>query len=471
MRHLRGITLLDGVLLAAALTATWQKMSWELAGRVTLVDILEMLFVGLFVLDRLLRRDGRLAPASVVVLGFVGLLLCVHLGGFLGLDTTQAVDQWVKGIVKWLIFALFLVCAITHVARRGETLWWRIAGAFTLGVTISAAYGILQTAVRSTTGIELDALFLKPIFPGARALGANLYGVVSTYDQYGVTGQAEVYRLTGFSEDPNHLGVMAAVPLLFLTALIVGVHTGWAARHRWLLAGLAGILLTAVLLTQSRSGMLGIAIGVLMLLGWYRRRFFNTQVVVALIVLAVGGLVVGATKTQQIQQLVASRTSTSDRSSQAHVEFYGLVKPVLEQSPLVGIGINNFAVYYQFQTGRADFGPHSFYVATLTEMGILGALAWTLLLLWVGSRLRALLRAGRARSQLDADGGVLTAVARGLSAGFVATLVGNIFYLTMIFSGFYVILLLILAAPAAFGAERLVARRRAAAAAVPAGSG
>lgn len=460
MRHLRGTTLLDVVLLLAALTATWQKMSWDVAGRVTLVDLLELLFVGLFLLDRIVRRDSRLSAASTVTLGFVLLLVSVHLCGFLGLDTTQAVDQWTKGIVKWLIFAVFLVCAITHVARRGEALWWRVAGAFTLGVVLSAAYGILQTAVRTATGVELDAIVLKPIFPGARALGANLYGVVSTYDQYGVTGQAAVYRLTGFSEDPNHLGVMAALPLLFLTALIVGTRT----RHRWLLAGLAGILLVAVLLTQSRSGLLGIGIGVLMLLGWYRRRFFNAPVVVALVVLAAGGLYVASAKTAQLEQLIKSRTSTTDRSSQAHVEFYGLIVPVLEQSPLFGIGINNFAVYYQFQTGRADFGPHSFYVATLTEMGIVGALVWAVFLLWVASRLRVLLRAGRARSQLDGDA-TLSAVARGLSAGFVATLVGNVFYLTMIFSGFYVILLLILAAPAAFGVERVLARRATAAAA------
>ncbi|MGI9186328.1 MAG: O-antigen ligase family protein, partial [Gaiellales bacterium] len=289
MRHLRGISLLDGVLLLAALTATWQKMSWDVAGRVTLVDLFEMLFVGLFLLDRIVRRDARLSTASSVVLGFVLLLVSVHFCGFLGLDTTQAVDQWTKGIVKWLIFALFLICGITHVARRGQELWWRVAGAFVLGVTISAAYGLLQTAVRSTTGIELDAIFLKPFFPGARALGANLYGVVSTYDQYGVTSQSSVYRLTGFSEDPNHLGVMAALPLLFLIAMIVGPRDGWAARNRWLLSGMRAILLVAVVLTQSRSGGLGIAVGLAMLLLWYRRRFFNRQIVLALIVLAAGG--------------------------------------------------------------------------------------------------------------------------------------------------------------------------------------
>ena len=467
VRHLRGLSLLDVVLLLAALAATWQKMSWDVAGRVTLVDLFEMLFVGLFVLDRIVRRDARLSAASSVVLGFVLLLLSVHLCSFLGLDTTQAVDQWTKGIIKWLIFALFLICAITHVARRGEQLWWRVASAFVLGVTISAAYGLLQTAVRSTTGIELDAIFLKPFFPGARELGANLYGVVSTYDQYGVTSQASVYRLTGFSEDPNHLGVMASLPLLFLIAMIVGPRVGWAARNRWLLSGMGAILLVAVVLTQSRSGGLGIAVGLAMLLLWYRRRFFNKQIIVALVILAAGGLIVGSAKTAQLQQIIDSRTSTTDRSSQAHVAFYGLIQPVLEQSPVFGIGINHFAVYYQFQTGRADFGPHSFYVATLIEMGIAGAIVWAAFLLWVGGRLFTLLRAGRARSQLDGDT-TLSAVARGLAAGFVATLVGNIFYLTMIFSGFYVILLLILAAPAAFGIERVLARKAAAVSATPA---
>ncbi len=460
MRLLRGLRLLDVVLLLVALTATWQKMSWESVGRVTLVDLLQLLFLALFLLDRVLRRDGRLPPAAIVTLGFVLLLASVHLGGFLGLETTQAVDQWAKGITKWAIFAVFLICAIAHIARRGAWLWWRVTGALIGGITISAAYGLLQTAVRSTTGIELDRIFIAPLFPGARSLGANLYGVVSTYDQYGVTSQANVYRLTGFSEDPNHLGVMTAVPLLLLTALIVGARSGFAARHRTPLALVAGVLLIATLLTQSRSGLLGLGVGVVMLICWYRKRFFNRYVVATLIILGAAGLIVASAKTAQVEQLIASRTSTGDRSSQAHVEFYSLVVPILESSPLFGIGINNFAVYYEFQTGRADFGPHSFYVATLTEMGIVGALVWLLFFLWVASRLRALLRAGRARSSLEADDGVLTAVARGLSAGFVATLVGNIFYLTMIFSAFYVILLLILAAPAAFGIERVLARRR-----------
>jgi O-antigen ligase len=457
MRLLRGITLLDALLLLVALTATWQKMSWEAAGRVTLVDLLQVAFVGLFAVDRLVRRDARLHPAAAVALGFVLLLAAVHLAGYLGLDTTQAIAQWAKGFAKWLLFALFLVCGVAHLARRGRELWWRVAGALVAGVTASAAYGIVQTAVRTATGVELDRVLLAPVFPGARVLGANLYGVVSSFDQYGVTGQAEVYRLTGFSEDPNHLGVLVGVPLLLVTALIAGARAGWARRHRTLLTAVGMVLLTAAILTQSRSGLLGFAVGVLFLLWWFRGRLFNRHIVVALAILAVLGGAFAAGRTQQIDQLIESRTATDNRSSQAHIEFFTLIVPVLETSPLFGIGINNFAVYYQFQTGRADFGPHSFIVATLTEMGLIGAVVWLAFLLWVASRLRVLLRAGRARSSLAGDDGLDFAAAAGLAAGFAATLAGNVFYLTMIFSAFYLVLLLIIAAPAALARERAAA--------------
>jgi len=454
MRIPRDVTPLDAALLAIAAVATWQKLSWEVAGRVTLLDLLLALFVALFALDRLLRRDARLHPAALVALGFVLLLAAVHLAGYLGLDTTIAMAQWSKGFVKWALFALFLVCGVAHAARRGRELWWRLAGAFVAGVTLSAAYGLVQTAVRTATGVELDRVLLAPVFPGARVLGANLYGVVSTFDQYGVTGQAQVYRLTGFSEDPNHLGVLAAAPLLLVVALIAGARAGWAREHRTLLTGVGMVLLTALLLTQSRSGLLGLGVGTLLLLWWHRGRLFNRHIVVALAILAVLGGAFAAPRTQELGQLLASRTATDSRSSQAHIEFFQLIVPVMETSPLFGIGINNFALYYQFQTGRADFGPHSFIVATLTETGLAGAIVWLALLLWVASRLRVLLRAGRARSALPGDDGLLFAAAAGLSAGFAATLAGNVFYLTMIFSAFYLVLLLIIAAPAALAGER-----------------
>ena len=36
------------------------------------------------------------------------------------------------------------------------------------------------------------------------------------------------------------------------------------------------------------------------------------------------------------------------------------------------MGFNTFAVFYEFITGRSDFGPHSIWIATLVETGIVG---------------------------------------------------------------------------------------------------
>ena len=43
--------------------------------------------------------------------------------------------------------------------------------------------------------------------------------------------------------------------------------------------------------------------------------------------------------------------------------------------PLFGLGINTFSQYYEFVTGMTNWGPHSYYVAMLTETGIVGTVA------------------------------------------------------------------------------------------------
>ena len=96
-------------------------------------------------------------------------------------------------------------------------------------------------------------------------------------------------------------------------------------------------------------------------------------------------------------------------------------------------------MYYEFVTGRPDFGPHSFYVATIVETGIVGAALFAVFVVWLFRRLGAARRIGRA---LSAVGDPLAArvrpVAWGMTAALVATLVANVFYLTMTFYYFYV---------------------------------
>ena len=125
---------------------------------------------------------------------------------------------------------------------------------------------------------------------------------------------------------------------------------------------------------------------------------------------------------------------------------------MLSTNPFLGLGLNNFAVYYEFVTGRPDFGPHSFYVATIVETGIVGLALFAIFVLWIFRRLGAARQLGRALvAARDPLAARVRPLAWGMTAALVATLVANFFYLTMTFYYFYVFAALAVALPVAFG--------------------
>ena len=120
---------------------------------------------------------------------------------------------------------------------------------------------------------------------------------------------------------------------------------------------------------------------------------------------------------------------------------------MLDQHPLLGLGLNTFSVYYEFQTGRTDWGPHSFYVALIAETGLIGSLAFGLFLIWLLIRLAVLKRAAWALARAgDPDEARAGPLADGLLAALLGTMAANIFYLTMQFYYFYALVLVIVTA-------------------------
>ena len=102
-------------------------------------------------------------------------------------------------------------------------------------------------------------------------------------------------------------------------------------------------------------------------------------------------------------------------------------------------GFNNFSVYYEFVTGKTNWGPHSFYVALLVETGLVGTALFAIFLWYLFPRLR---RCAAARAGAGAAGDPLAARVRplawGLTAALLGTMAANVFYLTMSFYYFYV---------------------------------
>jgi O-antigen ligase len=431
---------LDGLFLATVVTVTFHKLQWELAGSLTLSDVLTSVFLVVFVWDRLERGDTGLTRTAVIAFVFFLAFALVYLAGFYALDTSQALAQWAKGMVKFVLHFGFLVTGVALLARRSLSFYWLALAAFLGGIALNALYGVIQLVFAELVGANLDAALIEPIT--SRQTGINVFGAVG--------GTQEVFRPNALTGDPNHLGIELVIPLLVLTPLYLRLERG----HRWRtpLAAILVFLLVVELATLSRSGLLGLACGALILALPYRRHLRRPAFLIPIgAVVALVGAVILA-RLDFFLTVLRARTSTSSAAASPHFEVYRFVPDVLSTDPVLGLGLNNFAVYYEFVTGRPDFGPHSFYVATLVETGVVGAALFGVFVLWIFRRLGAARRIGRA---LAATGDPLAARARplawGMTAALVATLVANVFYLTMTFYYFYVFAVLAVALPVVFG--------------------
>ena len=423
--------------LATVLCCTFEKVHWSIAGAVSLADILALCFLGSYAL---LTRP-RLPRTSVTLLLFFVAFVLVYLIGFYNLETSDALNQFAKGLVKFLIHFAFLVTGVAWLWRRGQAYYWRALGYFCGGVALNAAYGIVQLLVARRGG-NLDAQVLSPITGGASQI--NVYGAIEG---------GKVFRPNALTGDPNHLGIMLIVPMLVLAPVYLRLPRGHEWRRR--LAILLGFLLVVELATLSRSGLLGLAVGALVLASPYRRYLRSRALLVPLGAgIAVLGVVV-LTRLHYFEVIIKSRFKTGGGSESAHFAVYDFVPQILHSHPLFGLGLNNFSIYYEFVTGKTNWGPHSFYVSLVVESGVVGAVLFATFLVWVFLRLRDARRLGRmlaaVRDPLESS---VRPLAWGFTAALVGTMVANVFYLTMQFYYFYAFLAFALAVPLVFRPTR-----------------
>ena len=250
--------MLDGLFLLTILTVTFHKLQWELAGSLTLSDVLTSVFLVLFVWDRFVRNDGRFTRTALVAFAFLVVFALVYLAGFYSLDTGQSLAQWAKGMVKFVLHFGFLVTGVALLARRDLRFYWYALAAFLGGIGLNAVYGVIQL-VLAEGGINLDELLIEPIT--SRQTGINVFGAVG--------GTQEVFRPNALTGDPNHLGIELMIPLLVLTPLYLRLEAGH--RLKTPLAISLAFLLVVELATLSRSALLGLGCGALVLALPYRR--------------------------------------------------------------------------------------------------------------------------------------------------------------------------------------------------------
>jgi O-Antigen ligase len=424
--------------LATLFCLSFEKIQWELAGTIGLSGILAGVFVASFGAERL-SAGGRGFPRTVAIVLLFGLaFLLVYLAGFFNIETEQAAAQYAKGLARFAITFAFAAAGVAYLARRPLGFYWLAVGVLCAGIAVNAVYGLAQLAF-AETGRNLDQTLLGPLLGDARSI--NFYGAVEG---------ADVYRPNALTNDPNHLGIVLLLPLLILTPLYMRLERGH--RLKLLLALLLPFLLLVELTTLSRSGLLGLGVGTLILLIPYRRRFVSAAVLVPLAGLALVLAWIVSRRVDFFETVVRSRLDTDTGSTAVHFDVYELIRPALHGDALFGLGLNTFSVYYEAVTGLTNWGPHSFYAALVIETGLVGAALFAVFLWWVFRRLREGHRVGRALAAVrDPLATRVRPLAWGLTAAIVGVMAANAFYLTMQQSYFYALTMLALALPVVFG--------------------
>jgi O-antigen ligase len=424
-------------LFATLFCVTFEKLHWNVAGELALADVTTVLFLLTFALT----SRGPVPRTTAIVLGFFAAFLLVYLLSFFNLDSKQALDQFTKGMVKFVLHFLFLAAGISYLVQRGRRFYLRALGWFSAGLVANCVYGVLQL-LAARAGHNLDKTVLSPLTGGASAI--NVYGSV---------GGSSVYRPNALTGDPNHLAVMLDVPLLVLLPLYLRLERGHRLKRP--LAVALGFMLILLLATLSRSGALGLGVGLLVLAVPYRR-YLRTRALLA--PLAGVALVLAYalyTRWHFFSVVLRSRVQTGGASSSAHFAVYDFIPQVVHSHPLLGLGLNTFSVYYEFVTGKSNWGPHSFWVALIVETGLVGLLLFVVFLRYVYVRLRAARVLGRVLDAAhDPDGARVRPLAWGMTAALTGTMAANFFYLTMTFYYFYAFIALALALPVVFARRR-----------------
>ena len=290
-----------------------------------------------------------------------------------------------------IIYFLLFVVHVTTQQRLRQVLWVLVVGAL-----LFTGFGFLFGTVRQ------DRFFI----------GSGMY-------------------------DPNDAAYVELALLPFALCLLLGSSSSVVRRAVALASALMGMLVA--LYTGSRGGLLGYLTFVLLFLN-LRIGILKPIHKILLLAVVAGALVMNADKinTDRFWTLtnIQSDYNYAEEWGRTDVWKNGFV--MFLQDPLTGVGANNFSM--AIARRRESFGllpkwqaPHNSFVQILTEIGIVGFVAWVMLL-YASAKTFWQVRKGRG----GAESGELAVWAGVLFAGFIAQLVSASF-LTMGYSIFFTV--------------------------------
>ncbi|SHH29084.1 O-antigen ligase family protein [Ferrimonas marina] len=168
--------------------------------------------------------------------------------------------------------------------------------------------------------------------------------------------------------DPNDLALVLLFPLAFALALWRQPDARWLVRVVALLSALA--LVSALLATQSRGGLMGV-VAVVLVTAWQRTR--RKGLLVAAMLLLAPALFLLAGITDRVSGGAAE--AGIDESAMGRLYAWQAAWRMAWANPLTGVGLDNFYANYYFFSDHWDgrnHAVHSTWFGVLAEAGWLG---------------------------------------------------------------------------------------------------
>jgi O-antigen ligase len=370
----------------------------------------------------------------LAIAAFTVLTFPAHLPGSLGVGATLAKPVGALLVLAWGAAVLTQRAEVPLLPRAQPALFSAVVGLLVFSGA-SMLWAVDSGAAR--TGAErlaLNAALLVVAYTAActrSGFRTIVYGylvasvVTSTYSI--ASGHYIAAGRLGGLFDPNYFAA-ELIPAIVIAAFLFA--TTASARMRWLYAAVAGVDLAAFALTQSRGGIVGLAVGLLAAVavaGRARPRILALVLLLAAIGL---GYYFGYKPAHVFQ--TSSRAGLSGTTS-GRVDEWRVALRVYSTHPIGGVGLGNYQVVepsYTTQTINIStvqefinvpLVVHNTYLQFLSELGLIG------LFLFLAVAVIPLRVAGRALRRLKQPVGEIEFAARGLVAGVIGLLTAYVF--------------------------------------------
>jgi O-antigen ligase len=362
---------------------------------------------------------GVLAP-TIFFLGLNGVFGgLIHLSGF----DTSSYESFIVPVSMLQGAGFTGAAAGVNLARDYEQGWVDRLLVSPAPRWVLLTGNVLAASARSFVPATFVLAIAFVIGAVASVLGGIITGGLTSAQEFG--GDTATTRFSGGGSDPNYLAAML-VPAI---ALAAGLAVRASALARLALLGATMVMAIGLAATQSRGGLLALAVTFLAALVLLRGR---RLAVMAVVLAVIGGSAIFFVQNPAAWQRIHA---VQDRGSgSGRTDIWQVALRVAEANPVAGVGLGQFpnvSPQYVLRPGslrstslivEQGIVVHNVYLQLWAETGLIG------LLLFLGIVWTSLRASYRAAKELDAIGdAALAALARSVLLANIGVLAGSFF--------------------------------------------